>query len=180
MLHCIKGYGSKRNFVWMFSDSEDYVVRFTVSGCQIFHDRSNTESWRVGTDSISSLSAVLGTRSFPPRTVHRQDFVAGVQATRLARLLLGLWQTTPRRLPGQQGQVATTERLFEGQGGSLSPLPLNRRQMRPFRGRFEHLYTMTFSIAYLSFKVIGKSMANMAAILKFKMAATKGRFRVGS
>ena len=32
----------------------------------------------------------------------------------------------------------------------------------------------------LSFKVIGKSMSNMAAILKFRMAATRGRFRVGS
>jgi len=32
----------------------------------------------------------------------------------------------------------------------------------------------------LSFIVIGKSMCNMAAILKFKMAATRGRFRVGS
>jgi len=30
----------------------------------------------------------------------------------------------------------------------------------------------------LSFKVIGKGMSNMAAILKFKMAATRGRFRV--
>jgi len=32
----------------------------------------------------------------------------------------------------------------------------------------------------LSFRFIGKSMCNMAAILKFKMAATRGRFRVGS
>jgi len=30
----------------------------------------------------------------------------------------------------------------------------------------------------LSFKVTGKSMCNMAAILKFNMAATRARFRV--
>jgi len=32
----------------------------------------------------------------------------------------------------------------------------------------------------LSLEVIGKNMSNMAAILKFKMAATRGRFGRGS
>jgi len=88
---------------------------------------------------VSVLTLSISLQMF--RAVRYQDLLAGVQTTRLTRLL-PLMLTTTARCLATHGETTVTHGHLECQRGTLPSLTLNRRQMRPFRRRLKYLTTI--------------------------------------